>query len=98
SSFVETFHRDGFVVLPGHFEVARLRAWADRFAPLLADHVAAEGHLKNRGEGRYYVTLPFERPWADPNIFEDENVLGIVESLVGKDFIMCQLATDTPVR
>jgi len=98
ASFVDTFRQDGFVVLPEQFDGARMRAWADNFAPLLSAHVEAEGHLKNRGEGRYYVTLPFERPWADPEIFENEDVLAVVQELVGGDFVMCQLATDTPVR
>ncbi|MFN2546959.1 MAG: phytanoyl-CoA dioxygenase family protein [Myxococcales bacterium] len=97
-SFVDTFRRDGFVVLPRQFEPARLRAWADNFAPLFDRHVAAQGHLKNRGEGRYYITLPFVKPWADPAIFEDDDVLAVVEKVAGKDFVMCQLATDTPVR
>ena len=68
ASFVETFRRDGFVVLPRQFDPAKLRTWADMFAPLFAEHLELEGHLKNRGEGRYYVTLPFGAPWADPDI------------------------------
>jgi ectoine hydroxylase-related dioxygenase (phytanoyl-CoA dioxygenase family) len=98
ASFLEIYHRDGFVVLPGHFDPALLRSWTDQFAPLFVQHVAAEGHLRNRGEGRYYVTLPFESPWADPRIFDNDDVLAVVEGLAGKDFVMCQLATDTPVR
>jgi len=98
ASFVDMFRRDGFVVLPGQFEPERLRAWGDSFVPLFAEHVGLQGHLKNRGEGRYYVTLPFEQPWADSEIFENDDVLAIVSELVGPDFVMCQLATDTPVR
>jgi Phytanoyl-CoA dioxygenase (PhyH) len=98
SSFVDSFRRDGLVVLPQQFSAAKLRAWNDRFLPLLDEHVRAQGHLKNRGEGRYYVTLPFENPWADPALFEDDAVLAVVEQLVGADFVMCQLAADTPLR
>ena len=29
---------------------AKLRAWAEMFAPLFAEHLELEGHLKNRGE------------------------------------------------
>jgi len=97
ASFTDTFRRDAVVVLRRHFDVQKLRAWADRFSPVLDGHMRSEGHLRNRGEGRYYVTLPFESPWADPAIFEDEDVLAIAEQLVGQDFVMCQLATDTPV-
>lgn len=43
------------------------------------------------------MTLPFRAPFADPSIYEDEDMLAIVESLVGEDAVMCQLATDTPL-
>src|SRR5205807_10474448 len=44
ASFVDMFRRDGFVVLPGQFEPERLRAWADSFVPLFAEHVGLQGH------------------------------------------------------
>lgn len=94
---VQTFTRDGFCVLPGHFSEKKLQAWHASFAPLLSDHMEREGHRKNRGNGRFYVTLPFAGLWADPEIFENPDVLRIVEQLVGADLVMCQLATDTPV-
>jgi ectoine hydroxylase-related dioxygenase (phytanoyl-CoA dioxygenase family) len=59
--------------------------------------MAREGHLFNRGPARYYVTLPFGAPFADPAIFEDEDVLAIVRGLIGEDAVMPQLATDTPL-
>jgi ectoine hydroxylase-related dioxygenase (phytanoyl-CoA dioxygenase family) len=89
--------RDGFCVLPDHFSRAKLENWNERFQPLLAEHIRREGHLKNRGAERYYVTLPFEEPFADEEIFADADVLAIVERLVGADFTMVQLATDTPL-
>jgi hypothetical protein len=89
--------RHGFCVLPGHFRAETLRRWAAAFAPRLQAHIAREGDRKNRGPGRFYVTLPFEPPFADPALFEDEDVLGIVGRLVGDDPVMCQLATDTPL-
>jgi ectoine hydroxylase-related dioxygenase (phytanoyl-CoA dioxygenase family) len=57
-----------------------------------------EGDVKNRGAWRYYVTLPFIKPFADEEIFVDADVLAIVENLVGTDFVMSQLATDTPLK
>jgi ectoine hydroxylase-related dioxygenase (phytanoyl-CoA dioxygenase family) len=89
---------DSFCILRGHFSVGKLKAWRAAFAPLLESHVAREGHLFNRGPGRFYVTLPFTEPFADPDIFEDEDVLAIVKRLVGEDCTLVQLATDTPVR
>lgn len=96
-SFTQAALKDGFCILPEHFSRATLSAWREAFAPLLEVHIAREGHLKNRGPGRYYVTLPFAGPFADPSIYEDEDVLAIVERLVGEDPVMPQLASDTPV-
>lgn len=96
-AFAQMVLEDGFCVLRGHFPAETLMAWREAFAPLLEKHVAREGHLQNRGPGRFYVTLPFARPFADPAIFEDDDVLAIVEALVGEDPVLCQLATDTPL-
>lgn len=94
----DRFAADGFLLLPQHFPRAKLEAWNAAFRPLLDEHIAAEGHLQNRGAARYYVTLPFEGVFADPEIFEDEDLLALVERIVGADPVMCQLATDTPLR
>jgi ectoine hydroxylase-related dioxygenase (phytanoyl-CoA dioxygenase family) len=95
-ALAEAFNRDGFVMLRDHFPLATIEAWRAAFSPLLAPHVEANGN-GNRGPGRYYVTLPFEGEFADPSIFCDEDVVGIVERVAGRDPVMCQLATDTPV-
>jgi ectoine hydroxylase-related dioxygenase (phytanoyl-CoA dioxygenase family) len=96
-SFAQEALRDGFCVLREHFPKATLDNWREAFAPLLEAHIAREGHLQNRGAARYYVTLPFTQPFSEPSIFEDDDVLAIVEHLVGEDPVMCQLATDTPL-
>lgn len=99
---VESFARqvldEGFCVLPEHFPKDLLAAWREAFAPLLERHLEHEGHLQNRGPGRYYVTLPFVEPFADPRVFEDEDVLAVVHALVGEDAVLHQLATDTPLQ
>ncbi|HEX8140001.1 MAG TPA: phytanoyl-CoA dioxygenase family protein [Pyrinomonadaceae bacterium] len=89
--------KDGFCILRDHFPKKILEKWREAFTPLLEAHVAREGHLFNRGPARYYVTLPFTEPFADPTIFEDEDVLAVVRGLVGEDAVMPQLATDTPL-
>lgn len=98
---IEAFARevltDGYTVVSSHFSPATLDAWREAFAPLLEAHITREGELRNRGAARYYVTLPFTAPFADPSIYEDEDILAIVERLVGQDAVMCQLATDTPL-
>ncbi|AWK89452.1 phytanoyl-CoA dioxygenase family protein [Azospirillum thermophilum] len=96
-ALAETVRRDSYVVLKDHLPKATLQAWREAFQPLFDRHVEREGHMQNRGKGRFYVTLPFDAPFADPEIFEDEDILGVVQRLVGPDPVFCQLATDTPV-
>jgi ectoine hydroxylase-related dioxygenase (phytanoyl-CoA dioxygenase family) len=95
--FAASVITDGFCVLPEHFSSEKVAQWRQSFLPLLERHISREGHLQNRGPSRYYVTLPFADPFADPSIYEDDDVLAIVEELVGTDAVMCQLACDTPL-
>jgi hypothetical protein len=96
-SFAQTALADGYCVLRDHFSKTTLEVWREAFTPLLRAHIEREGHLLNRGSERYYVTLPFAEPFADPMIYEDDDVLAIIERLVGEDAVMPQLATDTPL-
>lgn len=96
-SFAQAVLNDGYCVLPEHFSTATLNVWREAFAPLLDAHIEREGMLLNRGPSRYYVTLPFTAPFAEPSIYEDDDILALIELLVGKDAVMCQLATDTPL-
>jgi ectoine hydroxylase-related dioxygenase (phytanoyl-CoA dioxygenase family) len=96
-ALTRTVLTDGYCVLRQQFPATTLDSWREAFTPMLEQHIAREGHLQNRGPGRYYVTLPFTKPFADPAVYEDGDVLSIVERLVGEDAVMCQLATDTPV-
>ncbi len=96
-SFAQSVLNDGHCVLPNHFSPATLNSWREAFAPLLEDHIDRQGKLRNRGSSRYYVTLPFTAPFADPTIYEDEDILAIAKLLVGEEMVMCQLATDTPL-
>jgi ectoine hydroxylase-related dioxygenase (phytanoyl-CoA dioxygenase family) len=89
---------EGLCILRNHFPAEKLHRWNEEFQPLLEANIEREGANENRGSHRYYVTLPFAAPFADEEIFADPDVLAIVENLVGKDFIMVQLATDTPLK
>lgn len=89
--------RDGFCVLKEHFQRAKVELWRDACLPLLKRQIELEGGQTSRGANRYYVTFPFEMPFSDPTFYEDPDIIAIVEKLAGKDFVMCQLASDTPV-
>jgi ectoine hydroxylase-related dioxygenase (phytanoyl-CoA dioxygenase family) len=90
--------RTSATVLRAVFPVAKIDAWNAAFKPLLQQAIAREGDDPNRGPNRYYVTFPFEPPWADPQIIDNDAIMAVVSELVGEDGIMCQLASDTPVK
>jgi len=85
-------------ILRGLFPVEVIDAWNEAFQPLLERAIATEGDDPNRGPNRYYVTLPFHGLWADPQIADNDDIMAVVSELVGADGVMCQLATDTPVK
>lgn len=85
-------------ILRGLFPVEKIDAWREAFAPLLKTAIAKEGDDPNRGAHRYYVTFPFHGLWADPEIVDNDDVMAVVSDLVGADGVMCQLASDTPLK
>jgi len=97
-AFARDFNRDSLVILRNHFPREKLARWAEAFKPLLNEQVAKDEHNPNRGAQRFYVTLPFQGLFADPEIFEDRDLLAIVERVAGPEPVLCQLATDTPLK
>jgi ectoine hydroxylase-related dioxygenase (phytanoyl-CoA dioxygenase family) len=84
-------------ILRGLFPPATVDGWNAALQPLLRAAVGREGDNPNRGAHRYYVTLPFQDLWADPQIVDNDAIMAVVEALVGADGVMCQLASDTPL-
>jgi ectoine hydroxylase-related dioxygenase (phytanoyl-CoA dioxygenase family) len=97
-AFASDFNRDSLVVLKNHFPRDKLGRWREAFQPLLEAQMQIDRDDPNRGAQRFYVTLPFQGLFADPQIYEDADVLAIVERVAGPDPVLCQLATDTPLR
>lgn len=97
-AFARDFNRDSLVVLKEHIPRAKLERWREAFAPLLQAQVEKEKDDPNRGAQRFYVTLPFTGLFADPEIYADPDILAIVERVAGPDAVLCQLASDTPLK
>ena len=85
-------------ILRGCFPVETIDAWNEAFQPLLKAGIEAEKDNPNRGAGRYYVTQPFHGLWDGANVIDNPAIMAVVEKLVGADGVMCQLATDTPLK
>lgn len=97
-AFARDFNRDSLVILRNHIPREKLARWAAAFVPLLAAQVAREKGNSSRGAHRYYVTLPFSGLFADPGIYEDSDLLAIIERVAGPEAVLCQLASDTPLK
>jgi hypothetical protein len=97
-AFARDFNRDSIVVLRHHFPREKLARWADALQPLLDAQIDREQDNPSRGAQRFYVTLPFQGVFADASIYEDRDILAIVERVAGPEPVMCQLATDTPLN
>ncbi len=95
--FADQVRADGIAILPGHFSALRMGQWAAAFAPLLAAQLAGDPD-QNRGAHRHYLTLPLAGVFADPAVIADPDIVAIVNLLVGPQPVMCQLASDTPMR
>jgi ectoine hydroxylase-related dioxygenase (phytanoyl-CoA dioxygenase family) len=75
-----------------------IASWADAFATLVRERSQFEGGLAPRERGRFYVTLPWRAPFADPNVFAHPGVLGVLDRVFAQEYVMVQLAADTPVE
>ncbi|MFL6375124.1 MAG: phytanoyl-CoA dioxygenase family protein [Pyrinomonadaceae bacterium] len=95
--FADTVRRDGFCILRGHFPVDLITEWRKAFEPLMAERIA-NGTASARGPNRYYISLPFTRPFADTAVYEDEDILAILDELADGDLVMPELASDTPLK
>src|SRR5438094_11834 len=67
----------------------------DAFDSLLAAH--REANPTNRGANRYQMYLPFEPPFADPMLYENEAVMPIVREALGPNPGCVYFASDTPL-
>jgi hypothetical protein len=96
-NFADEVLNVGYCILPSHFSTETMQIWRQAFEKLLQERIE-NGTASGRGPNRYYVSLPFVEPFADPVIYENPDILAILELLAGADFVMPELATDTPLK
>ena len=89
---------EGFCVLKDLLPRQVIADCARAFEPILEAHIDEISTDPNRGPNRHYIRLPFEPPFADPIIYENEAVLSVVDRLLGEEVAMGSLATDTPLE
>lgn len=95
AQYAAEVREDGYTILREFISVAAIDDMATHFQPILEKRM--QSAPPDRGPGRFYSTVPFTLPFANPSIFADPFLMKILEGIVGNDFVMCQLASDTPV-
>lgn len=94
-SLAEQVRVTGYCILEGLLPPERVAAMRERFEVMLAEKAAAEP--TNRGPSRYQMYVPWEPPFADPLLYENEAVLAVMEAVMGPDLALNYFASDTPL-
>ena len=93
-ALADEIRMNGYVLLDDMISEDRVVAMRNAFDPLL--QAKRDADPPNRGVNRFQMHLPFEMPFADPNLYANPTVLAIMENLFGKDYILTYFASDTP--
>jgi ectoine hydroxylase-related dioxygenase (phytanoyl-CoA dioxygenase family) len=91
----EEVRGEGYTVLEQTLPPELVNRMQVHFESLLGKREAAEG--SNRGPRRYQMYLPWEAPFSDPLLYENEEALAILETLLGSDCALVYFASDTPL-
>jgi ectoine hydroxylase-related dioxygenase (phytanoyl-CoA dioxygenase family) len=89
--------RDGIGIIRGLFDKTLINEWAAAFNELFESRKSLPGGLAPREQSRFYLTLPWVKPFADQNVFANPAVLGVLDQLFAQEYRMVQFGVDTPV-
>jgi ectoine hydroxylase-related dioxygenase (phytanoyl-CoA dioxygenase family) len=96
--FAEELNRDGICVIRGLFDKELIEEWAQAFNALFEQRQNRPGGLAPRGPGRYYLTLPWVKPFANVDVFANPVILGVLNRVFFQEYKMVQLAVDIPAQ
>jgi ectoine hydroxylase-related dioxygenase (phytanoyl-CoA dioxygenase family) len=96
-SLADDLEKDGICILKGLFDREGIEAWARAFDELVERRRPVPGALAPRGPGRFYVTLPWTAPFADPAVFAAPPLMKLLDRVFAQEYALVQLAVDTPL-
>lgn len=96
--FAEELNRDGICVIRGLFDKELIEEWADAFNALFQERQNRPSGLAPRGQARYYLTLPWVKPFANVDVFANPVILGVLNRVFFQEYKMVQLAVDIPTQ
>ena len=90
----EELNRDGVCVIRGLIPEEKAARWKRAFDELFEARANVNGGLAPRGRARHYLTLPWVDPFADPGVFANDMVLGVLDRVFAQEYVMVQLGAD----
>lgn len=96
--FAQDLNRDGVCVIRNLFDRPLIQAWADAFNALFQQRQRQPGGLAPREQARYYLTLPWVAPFADPQVFANPTILGVLDRVFDQEYRLVQLGADVPAQ
>ncbi|MEP0913502.1 phytanoyl-CoA dioxygenase family protein [Leptolyngbya sp. GB1-A1] len=94
----EDLNRDGVCVIRGLFDRSLIETWAAAFDALFQERQQRVDGLAPRGKSRWYTTLPWVAPFADPKVFANPTILGVLNRVFFQEYRLVQLAADIPFQ
>ena len=91
-------NRDGICVIRGLFDRALIAEWAVAFNALFQERQQRPRGVAPRGKSRCYVTLPWVSPFANPDVFANSTILGVLDRVFYQEYKLVQLAADIPMQ
>lgn len=91
-------NRDGICVIRGLFDRQLIEEWAEAFNALFHSRQNQPGGLAPREQARYYLTFPWVQPFANPQVFANPVILGILNRVFYQEYRLVQLAADIPCQ
>ena len=96
--FAAELNRDGATLIRGLFDRSLVDAWASAFDALFRARQARLGGLAPREKNRFYLTLPWTPPFADPHVFANPVVTGVLNRVFAQEYVLVQMGADVPVQ
>lgn len=93
-ALADEIRMNGFVILEGLLPKDLTGSMLPHFDALLEAKRAREP--QNRGANRFQMDLPFDLPFAVPDLYANRVVFAILKELFGDDIICSYFASDTP--
>jgi ectoine hydroxylase-related dioxygenase (phytanoyl-CoA dioxygenase family) len=94
----EELNRDGVCIIRGLFSQDLIQAWATAFEQLFQQRKNQKGGLAPREQSRYYLTLPWIAQFADPAVFANPVILGLLDRVFYQEYQLVQLGVDLPLQ